>query len=336
MALLGLLADAVTARAQPAQPPRATCTTSDEELARKHFEKAEQFQAQGLIDEALDAAIEEYQLAYQYCAHAFILYNAAGAYWLGGEEKARRGDQEGALELKFRSLRWYQRYVEQEPTGRLSDKAREQIFGLAETLYDAGRFARARTAYRSYVELAPAGERSTQAGERLRTIDQAQEAARAEQQREHERLTRAQQRKGRGYRIGFFGAAGVAALTLVAGGVAGWQVRGLQDRTLDEINAYEAATGERLSLQTPCADAGSHPDLAMRSDLQDIVSLCDRGRSRATLANVLLGVSAGALLAAGLLYYRGYMRRRPAPGTPVITPTVDRDTIGATLTVSFF
>src|SRR5687767_7592731 len=84
-------------------------TAGERELAKAHFKRGRAHQDAG----AYDLAIAQYQAAYALVPLPELLFNIGQCYRLGGS-----GDQ---------ALVYYERYLEEVPTGGASDDARQHV-----------------------------------------------------------------------------------------------------------------------------------------------------------------------------------------------------------------
>ena len=324
------------AAAQSANATRSACSQRAETMAKRHFARARKH----LVLGENRAAIEQYQLAYRACPRTFIIYNAAGVHWLVGQKHAERGQMADALESKRKALHWYEKYIELEPWGELSDNAREQFFQLAEELYARGRLADAREIYERYVALAPEGARLARVAARLAVIARQLRppglVATGEHDAGRERGTQDQERAAAvptAYRVGFWTSAAMAATALVFAGNSGLQVRRYEDEAKDALRDYEDASGDAISGDT-CAGAArllADNNSDFTSELQGLVRACDRGKTHATMMYVFSGVALLAAVTAGILHYRG----RASRARVAVEPAVSGHSVGALMTLRF-
>lgn len=150
------------------------------------------------------------------------------------------------------------------------------------------------------------------------------------------------ERPGGTSRTLFWVAAGVSAVSVAGFTVTGLQVKGIEE---DVINLPDSAIpdddrfrNEKNRCKALDAYDGEVPDL------QD---LCDSGKQKALLTNVLIGVAVASGLAAGYFYYNGYMaadsseravaarKKKAAEPTVKLTPTVTPDYFGAGVKIEF-
>lgn len=142
-----------------------------------------------------------------------------------------------------------------------------------------------------------------------------------------------------GERLGFWISAGVTVAAFAVSGIAHAQVSGsLKDQQLEAIRAYQDTLSQPLALEDACSDAESRRDGTVgtsRDLLDDVIAACDKGESRALLANITRGV--GVLTAGAALYflYRGFLRTTPEKKGASLQPSITDTTVGAHLTVRF-
>ena len=110
------------------------------------------------VQQYRDAA-GEYLAAHAIDPRPAALFNAANAYWLGG-------DKERALDL-------YSKYIVEVPDGAPSELARSRFFELAEERWAAKTTDPALELYRRYLDLAPQGQHSDAARMRFFEVAEA-------------------------------------------------------------------------------------------------------------------------------------------------------------------
>ena len=149
-------------------------------------------------------------------------------------------------------------------------------------------------------------------------------------------------RSGRGlYRAGFYASAGVAVTSIVLAGVFHAQVGGsIKDDHIAAVTAYQESTGQALPIDDACTGARERRDGAFGNEadlLDDVISACDRGESRALMSNSLQFVTAVSVAAAGFFLYKGYLAKAPRTRerATALIPTVTPSSVGAQLTVWF-
>lgn len=134
------------------------------------------------------------------------------------------------------------------------------------------------------------------------------------------------------------------AATTIAGAVGftvtGMQVRGsLKDKQTEEIINLRTLTGIELNATNACADAEMRGPVA-----QNVVDACNAGKSRASLANIFLGVSVVSALAAGFFYWKGYASQGKSTSKESsdgsvsrvrINPSIGPGHVGAGISVEF-
>lgn len=142
-------------------------------------------------------------------------------------------------------------------------------------------------------------------------------------------------------RMLFWATTGVAATGAVVATITGLQVRGsLNDEKNDAIVAYQnSSNGMQLDVNDACKDAKA-------KGAQAVIDACDKGNSRATLTNVMWGLTAASAAAAGFFFYKGYLQSKGSKSetaskasnrAPVvqITPTVLPSYVGAGVQIEF-
>ena len=139
------------------------------------------------------------------------------------------------------------------------------------------------------------------------------------------------------------------AVLTAAGGVgvtiSGLSVSGIEDEKVNAIKALPM--GVTLNPADACVDARSRTGTDGDA-VQSVVDICARGESRASLTNVLAGVTVATGLAAAYFYYKGYIQadstserrsaaRRRTPRTPTvqIIPAVEPTYVGAGVKIEF-
>jgi hypothetical protein len=95
--------------------------------------------------------------------------------------------------------------------------------------------------------------------------------------------------------------AGVAAFT-----VTGLKVRSIENEQDDAISRFDYMANGVQYPNDACREAANDGN-------QDLVDICDRGRSMATMTNVLIGATAVAAVATAIFYWRGYLAEDARP-----------------------
>jgi len=104
-------------------------------------------------------------------------------------------------------------------------------------------------------------------------------------------------------RVMFWATAAVTVIAGVGGTVARLQYNGdLKTKQIDAIKLLRIEQDITLDANNACADAAMRGAVA-----QSVIDACDEGKSRASLASVLAGVSVVSALAAGFFYYKGFI-----------------------------
>jgi len=152
--------------------------------------------------------------------------------------------------------------------------------------------------------------------------------------------TQTQGKPGGMSRMLFWTTGTIAVLAGVGATVTGLQVIGsLKDDKEEEIRKLRAATGIELDTNNACADAEARGSVA-----QGVIDVCNTGKSRATLSNVLTGIGIASAAAAVFFYIRGYGSSGGSreSATQVgktrhirITPTVGAGHVGGTISLEF-
>jgi len=129
--------------------------------------------------------------------------------------------------------------------------------------------------------------------------------------------------------------------------ITGLQVRGYEDDKQAQFELLAMDDSVDLSSEPRdgngdfvdvCQIGDNNPQSAAGRELADV---CDKGRGRAKLANIFLGTSVAAVVAATYFYYAGYIKpgdsERRDTGRPSvkITPTVSPGLVGAGLAIEF-
>jgi tetratricopeptide (TPR) repeat protein len=155
-------------------------------------------------------------------------------------------------------------------------------------------------------------------------------------------------RPGRGYRVAFWASAGATAVSAAVSGVTLYQVYGpLVDDKQRTIDVYVSRGYQPLNTEEACGDADSRlaaADADERMALDDVVSACNTGKSRATLSNIFQGVTVVGLVATGFFLYKGYLSKSRAgesragesrAGAARVTPILGPRAVGAEFTLRF-
>ena len=116
-----------------------------------------------------------------------------------------------------------------------------------------------------------------------------------------------------GWKIAFWTSAAITVGMATGMGVSGAQVLGIQDEKDDFVNKYrdEKKNYHLLKDDQDVCNLSSTIDAGYQPEINDI---CTRGKNKATLTNVFLGLTLAAAAASGFFYYKAYMgSESPAP-----------------------
>jgi len=122
-----------------------------------------------------------------------------------------------------------------------------------------------------------------------------------------------------GWKIAFWSSAALTVGMATGLGVSGAQVLGIQEEKNDFIIGYRANKDDYHLLtddQDVCTEtvSGAKKDGTLYQD--DLNGICDRGKSKAVLTNVFLGLTLAAAAASGFFYYKAYMVKEASTTAP--------------------
>ena len=122
-----------------------------------------------------------------------------------------------------------------------------------------------------------------------------------------------ERRSNLGWKIAFWTSAAATVGMAVGLGISGSQVLSLEQDKKDLVMKYRQRIGEREALPPTHPDVCSEPrkapggDRLTNSEVSALTDICDDGKGKALITNVLIGTTVAAAALAGFMYYKAYV-----------------------------
>lgn len=137
-------------------------------------------------------------------------------------------------------------------------------------------------------------------------------------------------RPGARYRKAFWATLGGVGVGVLATSLSVSHVRSLEDDKLELAHEFLQEAGDTSSDDVCAAAEGSTSATA-----REIVSVCDSGRRWATISNGLMLGTALSAVAAGYLYYKGFIEPPTSPERFRITPAIGTSSVSMGIALDF-
>ena len=122
-----------------------------------------------------------------------------------------------------------------------------------------------------------------------------------------------ERRSNLGWKIAFWTSAAATVGMAVGLGISGSQVLSLEQDKKDLVMKYRQRIGQREALPPSHGDVCSEPrkapggDQLTNSEVSALTDICDDGKGKALITNVLVGTTVAAAALAGFMYYKAYV-----------------------------
>lgn len=138
------------------------------------------------------------------------------------------------------------------------------------------------------------------------------------------------QRPGARYRSAFWATLGGVGVGVLATSLSVSHVRSLEDDKLD-LSRTLLEEGDFGSQPNVCEAAAG----ASSATARELVSVCDSGRRWATVSNGLMLGTAVTAIAAGYLYYKGFIQPPSSPERFRVTPAIGTSSVSMGFELDF-
>lgn len=141
-----------------------------------------------------------------------------------------------------------------------------------------------------------------------------------------------------GWKVAFWTSTAATVGLAIGMGITGAQVLSAEQDKEDLIGNYRQDHGRRDALppshEDVCTDPKSAPggDLLSDGEVTELQDICDRGKSKALVTNVLIGATVAMAVVAGVMYYKAYVSSSDSEAPADETEQADGDQVTWSLT----